>query len=208
VLGISANGHRIAVGSWHGSQPANYIIDLRNVEAGRGTDWERFTTDPQEGLLAPLIHRASRSGISLRHNFQGIYANGELALLSKKDHVLSFVLAKNGEMILQDRGRPNSGDGKPLRFSPAAGPSGTRFELGVATWKDGSRAYLDSRGLLHLKSSDPTLPEISLALSNGPLAGWDSEMERFGPDFFFYSAATNNAAHFLSAIRAFTQRLR
>jgi chaperonin cofactor prefoldin len=204
VLGISASGHRIAVNCVYGVTAANYLIDLRNDDG-----WKKISGEAQEALLAPEIFRSTRSGVSLRHNFQGIYhRDGELALLSKKDHILTFSINRNGEMILQDRGRPGAADGKPVRFSPAAGPPGTRYELGVAAWKDRSRAYLDSRGLLHLKSSDPTLPEISIVLSNGPLAGWSSDFERFGDPFFFNSAPTSTAANFLAAIRAFCARLR
>ncbi len=205
VLGITPNGHRIAISSWHGSQPASYLIDLC-TSAG----WKMLTGDPHEALMAPDFYRSNRRGPTLRHNFQGIYnrGNGELALLSKKDRVLSFGLSATGEMMLIDRGRPAAGDQKPIRFSPAAGPVGTRYELGVAGWRDGSRAYLDSRGLLHLKSSDSTLPEISLVLSNGPLAGWSSDFERFGPEFFFESVPTSDATHFLSLIRAFLARAR
>ena len=44
--------------------------------------------------------------------------------------------------------------------------------LSVATWPDGSRAVLDGGGLLHLRSSDPSIPECSIVLHDGETAGW------------------------------------
>jgi hypothetical protein len=49
----------------------------------------------------------------------------------------------------------------------------------------GSRAFLDSRGLLHLKSGARNLPEISLVLADGEVAGWTSDGFVCGPPFFF-----------------------
>jgi len=48
----------------------------------------------------------------------------------------------------------------------------------------GSRAWLDSRGLLHLKSSDRAIPEVTLVLRDGALAGWTAEGWTFGMDYF------------------------
>ncbi len=50
---------------------------------------------------------------------------------------------------------------------------------------NGGTVFLDSRGLLHLKSSDPKLPEVSLVLASGEVAGWTSDGYVCGLDFFF-----------------------
>lgn len=57
--------------------------------------------------------------------------------------------------------------------------------LQTAEWPSGSKVFLDSRGLLHLKSRDPALPEVSLMLSDGEVAGWTSDGHVCGPAFFF-----------------------
>ncbi len=75
-----------------------------------------------------------------------------------------------------------------LSFSPCAAPPRAGCSLRVASCPDGSRVFLDSRGLLHLKSADPSLPEISLALSSGEVAAWTSDGLTAGPSFFFESA--------------------
>ncbi len=49
------------------------------------------------------------------------------------------------------------------------------IKCAVRVWEDGSRAVIDSRGLLHLQSSDKTLPEITIVLTTGsPTACWAS----------------------------------
>lgn len=60
----------------------------------------------------------------------------------------------------------------------------TRYGLQVATWPDGSQAVLDSRGLLHLKSSDENLPECSIVLCHNALAGWCSDGRKWGPPMY------------------------
>jgi len=53
------------------------------------------------------------------------------------------------------------------------------------TWKNGSAAILDSRGLLHLKSSDPGIPEISILLVvDRATACWCADGIVSGPEYF------------------------
>jgi hypothetical protein len=53
------------------------------------------------------------------------------------------------------------------------------------SWPDGSEAVADSRGLLHLKSSDPRLAEITLVMVNEkPTAAWSSDGARSGSSYF------------------------
>ncbi|HLX69895.1 MAG TPA: hypothetical protein VKV04_09745 [Verrucomicrobiae bacterium] len=57
--------------------------------------------------------------------------------------------------------------------------------LATASYPNGSKVYLDSRGLMHFKSSDPSVPEVSLVLADGAVAGWTSDGCVCGPQFFF-----------------------
>jgi hypothetical protein len=73
----------------------------------------------------------------------------------------------------------------PLRpFVPVPPPRGVGYRLQMAKWSDGSRAFLDSRGLLHLKSSDPKVPEVSFVLSNPNLAGWCANGDLWGEEYY------------------------
>jgi hypothetical protein len=72
-----------------------------------------------------------------------------------------------------------------LSFSSELKPTQEGCTLQIATWPCGSKAFLDSRGLLHLKSHDPSVPEVSLVLSGDEVAGWTSDGHVCGPKFFF-----------------------
>ena len=52
-------------------------------------------------------------------------------------------------------------------------------------WADGSEALADSRGLLHLRSADPALPELTLVLAlSKPLAVWAADGSVSGAPYF------------------------
>ncbi|MGI4867420.1 MAG: hypothetical protein ACRYFZ_26105 [Janthinobacterium lividum] len=53
------------------------------------------------------------------------------------------------------------------------------------TWPNGSEALIDARGLLHLRSADAAVPELSLLLVIGqPTAAWAADGTVCGPDYF------------------------
>lgn len=70
------------------------------------------------------------------------------------------------------------------RFKPIPPPPGVGYKLQRAEWSDGSRAFLDSRGLLHLKSSDPQIPEITFVLYDEHIAGWCANGAMWGEEYF------------------------
>ena len=53
----------------------------------------------------------------------------------------------------------------------------------MARWPDGSRAFLDDRGLLHLKFRGASV-EFSLVLTDAWSALWASDGRMAGADFF------------------------
>ena len=67
--------------------------------------------------------------------------------------------------------------------------------------------YLDSRGMLHLKSSDPRAPEVSLVLTKGSIAGWSSSGDYYGLRKFIGDAAPN-PLKFSAALAGFLGKLR
>jgi hypothetical protein len=100
-----------------------------------------------------------------------------------------------------------SGTARPFLPVPREGKAG--YRLRCTEWPDGSRAFLDSRGLLHLQSSDRSVPEVSLVLRDGPLAGWCSDGTLFGPHYF--TGVKNGPAAirhvWITAIEPFLRRL-
>ncbi|MCC7422945.1 MAG: hypothetical protein IT428_21940 [Planctomycetaceae bacterium] len=72
-------------------------------------------------------------------------------------------------------------------------PRGTPYRMSVAAWADGSRAFADSRGLVHLQSSHREIPEISLVLTDHGISGWCADGRLFG-DPYFTGRATRTPA--------------
>lgn len=62
-------------------------------------------------------------------------------------------------------------------------------------WKDGSEAVTDSRGLLHLRSSDESIPEITIIMILGKSSAcWASDGNVCGSDYFIGVPGTNKVA--------------
>jgi hypothetical protein len=79
--------------------------------------------------------------------------------------------------------------------------------LQCATFPGGSKVLLDSRGLLHLKSSDPTVAEVTLVLADSEVAGWTSDGYVCGPAFFFGRPYTSEPMHVFERMMRFLSRL-
>jgi hypothetical protein len=68
---------------------------------------------------------------------------------------------------------------------------GIKFAL--RKWEDGSMAIIDSRGFLHLKSSDQSVPEITIVLVTGAhTACWASDGTACGSSYFVNEKPVNN----------------
>jgi len=110
----------------------------------------------------PLLHRDLYRWItdrSLRNRFNGIFVlDQSLHLRTIKGDIL---MIKTGGNLVVNRGQPKIVMIRPApdvmpnwaAFEDTPSPPGTGYTLKVAEWSDGSRAWLDSRCLLHLKSA-------------------------------------------------------
>ena len=113
------------------------------------------------------------------------------------------------EMVLQHVASPTDTRGLHVEFHETESPGGAGYSLEAAAWSDGSRAVLDSRGMLHLKSSDPAVPELTLVLCDGALAGWCADGRWFGSAYFIAEhPATRGAVIYEEILRPFLARLR
>jgi len=93
-----------------------------------------------------------------------------------------------------------------VNFRPLAAPADLGCQLQVAQWPNGSRVFLDSRGLLHLKSHDPAIAEITLVLHEGKAAGWSSD-GLLTCDPFFCPDGNGSSVELSSRVAAFVDRL-
>jgi hypothetical protein len=112
-------------------------------------------------------------------------SEGRLALVSVKGHSMVFMpplLAPSQLHMQRASAGFDSGDQRP--FETDRTPAGSGFTLSEARWPDGSTATLDSRGLLHCRSSDSGIPEFTLVLSESRVSGWCADGRRWGDEYF------------------------
>ncbi|HEX7449900.1 MAG TPA: hypothetical protein VF306_20235 [Pirellulales bacterium] len=187
VVAISARGDRVILRER--ASLKDTIIDLTGIQAFIATDKSGFAGSGDRDLLDPAVNAYIRP-ISIRHRFRtvGIDTEGCLTLVGRRGQIR---LWRTESIASSARNRAEwvAGLGQPLRhaswFTHIKGPTGVRFRVRVARWRDGSRAYLDSRGLLHLKSGDRKLPEVSVILCfGGKASAWASDGRRWGNEFY------------------------
>ncbi len=119
----------------------------------------------------------------MRHRFHRIAAtsDGSLALATARGTWSKFVVEGLTLRLRPCDAPPSSGQ---LSFEDYELPRRVGYRLRKAAWSDGSTAWIDSRGLLHFRSSDGRLPEASIALSSGELAGWLSDNTMWGSEYY------------------------
>ncbi|HJT32611.1 MAG TPA: hypothetical protein VJ783_11255 [Pirellulales bacterium] len=186
VVGISPRGDRIAL-----RRRSSLREQVVHFSGGRpfvtGTK-SRFVGAGDRQLLTPEID-AFIHPQNVRHRFHtiGVDPEGCLTLVGRRGEVrlwrtdsTSFSSPVRVEWV--------GGLNQPLRyacwFHRLRGSPGERLKVRVAQWPDGSRAYLDARGLLHLKSGDRALPELSLVIGHpGRVSAWSSDPRLWGTEF-------------------------
>jgi hypothetical protein len=92
-------------------------------------------------------------------------------------------------------------------FTALPAPISLGCSLQVADWPDGSRAWLDGRGFLHLRSHDPAILELTLTLNQGDMAAWTSDGKRCGIPFFAGRNQPIDASLAAGVLKSFCDRL-
>jgi hypothetical protein len=112
----------------------------------------------------------------------------------------AVVLQRTDAVVAEERWRP---------FRPMDPASPDQRWLSVASWPQGSEAFIDHRGMLHLRSSYGFFPEISLVLANNsPMAAWTSNGKLAGPAYYFDGNATIGPANVLGILELFSSLLK
>ena len=195
VAAIAADGQRIILSPLTRSagRPSNWLIDLRAV------DPVLSYSEPATALAANLVGAISNR--TLRNKFMSIFVDGTVLVLeAKKSRNLCRIEWDSSNRRIHMKIVLAKSEGQRKSFTETPGPQWTGYKLSVAEWDDGSRAYLDSRGLLHLKSSDPTIPELTLVLCDGTMAGWCADGRMFGPAYFTGIPIADDFEHRIRAL--------
>lgn len=98
--------------------------------------------------------------------FQNVFIDKDWFYLRKKDVIWTFKVQNQTLKLVQEY-QVSINNQKIYQFSDHGMYDGTRIKLSSAKTGNNSRFVLDSRGILHLMSSNPDIPEISILLSSG-----------------------------------------
>lgn len=197
VRAISKKGERFALES---NKPTDRVrlINTDDCEVGNRGYYPFWLCPEVDEIVQPA---------NIRHRFVkiGVTTGGEVSLVSRKAGlVIRFHLGRI-ELAEVSKSRNTSGQ---RGFKRLEGHPDVGYQIQKATWPDGSEAFLDSRGLLHLKSSDVGIPECSIVLTDGQLAGWCSDGQLWGAHYFTgEQEGDNQRVVFEKAILAFVQRV-
>lgn len=129
---------------------------------------------------------------SFRKNFQGIgIVSGDLlGLVTGNGSVVCFELIQNKICLLKKK---SPGNIESLqKFSTLENSKNLLLE--IASWQNDlseskTFAVLDRRGLLHLRSSGSSLPELTFVMRDGMTSGWCSTGEVFGHPYFHHPSS-------------------
>jgi len=180
--------------------PQGRIIDAKASPSGnsvwlRCAEGQRKMVHLESGAIYQWAHFPPERGFSdfalppqwaVRSKFShiGLSSTGALTLRADKGYFAKLEFFADGNFQWS-----RHGDANQFIHSVAFGqteeyPSESAW-LRRAEWADGSRAFLDKRGLLHLRSSDPSIPEVSLVLAESSrLPAWTSDGKLIGPAYF------------------------
>ncbi len=96
--------------------------------------------------------------------FQRVFVYNEWFYLMKKDLVWTLQ-CKDGQLRIVNKTGLNIDDQKMYHFFNAGMYSDTKIKFYSANTENDSKFVLDSRGFLHLMSSNPEIPEITILLT-------------------------------------------
>jgi hypothetical protein len=178
---ISPNGARVIITHYPNgkTRPENVVIDVHKYAI------QPISGDPHVAVNPEIWSQAHPRTFRNRFRAIGGHADGELVLHTRD---LKFLALSYDKDRLHLRITPSHNIRHRVlpfrRFQRIPGPPGVGYQLQMAEWSDGSRAFLDSRGLLHLKSSDPKIPQASFVLTDENLSGWCASGETWGEEYY------------------------
>jgi hypothetical protein len=208
VAAISRDGRFVALGETGAKiHYANTLVDVDSEEAQTQYAVER-SLEPE--VYASIAHR------SLRYRLSAAFVDGldgMLTFLARRGQMVSLAFDINTQTIYLANKYPWQAiepvPGTWQDFDERRGRPGAGYRLREAKWADGSRAVLDSRGLLHLISADPRTPEAALVLNDDCISVWCNDGRTCGDAYFLADGVQSNAAEvYATVLKPFVEGLR
>jgi len=179
LLEATDDGNRLLVQMTDNSYA---VLDANKNEVERGPSPRNLLLDPR---VVPMTYQQP---LRTRLKSVGVSAKGSLLIGAKNGTMYRLFHSPTQDLIIFEKWLgPRT---QQVEFTPTTRPPCTRYRLSVAHFPDGVTVFHDSRGLLHLKCADKSLPQISLVLEDELVACWSSDGEHCGCDFFLRAGVT------------------
>jgi hypothetical protein len=205
VAAASRSGKRVVIAEKGGLRMKLAVVEIPSGQA------RRVSGNPM-ALAEPEIHKFGAGMRQLSRRFRAVCVieNRYLTLIRPKGNGTSIKPDRhNNVIVLEPQAIFKDQRQFYVEFQETPSLRRTGCTLHTANWSDGSRAVLDSRGMLHLRSSDPAISELTLVLCDGALAGWCADGRWFGPAHFIGDhTPTPGAVIFEEVLKPFVARLR
>jgi len=212
VSDISRDGKRFflrGTHNWH-----NKFVDIEGILMGREIHKHSGLLEwPLDKMMSPLPFKTRFSGIGRGHD-------GELKLVSGDGSGDCDMWSTHLELSGLRWTRSNvTGEFSFQAFKRCG--SRSQYDLRSVRFADGTTAWLDSRGLLHLRSSIRTIPEITLVTSLAVeccklkrinmvdlISGWLSDGRVFGPSYSHGGKITDSGVIYREVIQPIIRAIR
>lgn len=205
VTAISKDGAQLVVSRWQHTHEKHCLVRLPGLETELQYGFPKWLVEGSDWPTC-LPRRP------LRTRFRGVIGHRtHLVLVTKSGAYLALTRDPNHDRLLL-RPTPLRTDAltREAHFRARRRRPGCGYFLRDAVWADGSRAVLDSRGLLHLKSSESAIPEATLVLYDDDVAGWCSTGQTWGATYFLGSQGHSSSLDSIleTAVNPFLGRLK
>jgi hypothetical protein len=182
---VARDGHQLLLSSTKrglANQPLGCLFDLEQKQFG---ELVRYSSLPLDRPPAMPTWNVFRIVESIARFEDGI------AVCGRNNRWRKLALEEDGKLRITTR-YPLQGVAEAQAFDKQYRKTAHGCTVQIANFSGGSKVFLDSRGMLHFKGRDPDLPEVTVMLADGEVAGWTSDGYVCGPAFFFDGPYTSD----------------
>ena len=203
LMGVSRDGLRFALRRQRNGIDGTAVFSIASNQLH---EVGKTVNDKAVALELPAWEKITDRSRRTKFDFAMILRadDGTVLLGLAGRHTRVVITHKNGGMNLE----PSTHKGAPHPFELIASPPKLGYKLKTAEWPDGSRIVHDSRGLLHLQSSDTTIPEATIVLAaDEPLSGWLSDGRCWGDYYYVQGVRVDSQVVYRTVIERFLRNL-